>query len=446
MLEAVRNAFRLPDLRRKLLITLGILVIYRLASHIPVPGIDRAALATIFNSNQLLGMLNLLSGGALSNFSVMAMGVYPYITASIIIQLLQPIIPALADLQKEGEAGRNKLNQYTNILTIPLALLQGFGQSSLLAASSATQAGPVLSEFGFKNYPLQTLVILLSMTAGTMLAMWLGQIITQQGIGNGVSIIIFGGIVAAMPQNIQRTAVQGGLVQLIVFIIVTVLTTGIIVLVQEGQRRIPVQYGKRVRAMRGNRLMVVGGQSTHVPLRVNSAGMIPLIFAGSFLIFPSTIASYFVNSSNAIVKGVANFFYTFFSSTNGWYWIMYFLLVVAFTYFYTDVVFRQQNLPETLQRQGGFIPGIRPGFNTERYLNRVLSRITLVGALFLGFVAILPWIVHLIFGGAGASRASTSTLLISSTGLLIVVGVVLDTMKQLEAQLLMRHYEGFIRK
>ncbi len=446
MLEAVRNAFRLPDLRRKLLITLGILVIYRLASHIPVPGVDRAALATIFNSNQLLGMLNLLSGGALSNFSIMAMGVYPYITASIIIQLLQPIIPALAALQKEGEAGRNKLNQYTNIATIPLALLQGFGQSSLLASSSATQAGPVLSEFGFKNFPLQTLVILLSMTAGTMLAMWLGQIITQQGIGNGVSIIIFGGIVAAMPQNIQRTAVQGGLVQLIVFIIVTVLTTAIIVLVQEGQRRIPVQYGKRVRAMRGNRLMVVGGQSTHVPLRVNSAGMIPLIFAGSFLIFPSTIASYFINSSNAVVKSVANFFYTFFSSTNGWYWIMYFLLVVAFTYFYTDVVFRQQNLPETLQRQGGFIPGIRPGFNTERYLNRVLSRITLVGALFLGFVAILPWIVHLIFGGAGASRASTSTLLISSTGLLIVVGVVLDTMKQLEAQLLMRHYEGFIRK
>ncbi len=446
MLEAVRNAFRLPDLRRKLLITLGILVVYRLASHIPVPGVDRAALATIFNSNQLLGMLNLLSGGALSNFSIMAMGVYPYITASIIIQLLQPIIPALAALQKEGEAGRNKLNQYTNIATIPLALLQGFGQSSLLAASSATQAGPVLSEFGFKSFPLQTLVILLSMTAGTMLAMWLGQIITQQGIGNGVSIIIFGGIVAAMPENIQRTAVQGGLIQLIVFVIVTVLTTAIIVLVQEGQRRIPVQYGKRVRAMRGNRLMVVGGQSTHVPLRVNSAGMIPLIFAGSFLIFPSTIASYFVNSSNAVVKSVANFFYTFFSSTNGWYWIMYFLLVVAFTYFYTDVVFRQQNLPETLQRQGGFIPGIRPGFNTERYLNRVLSRITLVGALFLGFVAILPYIVHLIFGGAGASSASTSTMLISSTGLLIVVGVVLDTMKQLEAQLLMRHYEGFIRK
>lgn len=446
MLEAVRNAFRLPDLRRKLLITLGILVIYRLASHIPVPGVDREALSAIFSTNQLLGLLNLLSGGALSNFSVMAMGVYPYITASIIMQLLQPIVPALAALQKEGQAGRSKLNQYTNIATIPLALLQGFGQSSLLAAPTATAAGPVLAEFGFRDYPLPTLVILLSLTAGTMLAMWLGQIITQQGIGNGVSIIIFGGIVAAMPQNIQRTAVEGGIIQLLVFTIVTVLTVAIIVLVQEGQRRIPVQYGKRVRAMRGNRLMVVGGQSTHVPLRVNSAGMIPLIFAGSFLIFPGTVASYFVNSDVRFVSVVSGWFYRFFTPDNGWYWILYFLLVIAFTYFYTDVVFRQQNLPETLQRQGGFIPGIRPGFNTERYLNRVLSRITLVGALFLGFVAILPWIIHLIFGGAGASRASTSTLLISSTGLLIVVGVVLDTMKQLEAQLLMRHYEGFIRK
>jgi len=445
MLEAVRNAFRLPDLRRKLLITLGILVIYRLMSHIPVPGVNREALTSIFTSNQLLGLLNLLSGGALENYSVMAMGVYPYITASIIVQLLIPIVPAWQELQKEGEAGRNRLNQYTNWLTIPLAILQGFGQSSLLAQSSGA-AGPVLTEFGFRNYPLQTVVILISLTAGTMLAMWLGQLITEQGIGNGVSIIIFGGIIAGIPQNIVNTYVQGGIMQLLVFALVTIFTVAVIVVVQEGQRRIPVQYGKRVRAMRGNRLMVVGGQSTHVPMRVNSAGMIPLIFASSMLIFPSTIASYFVNSETTFVRSVANFVYNFFTPANGWYWIMYFLLVIGFTYFYTDVIFKQQNLPETLQRQGGFIPGIRPGINTEKYLNTVLSRITLVGALFLGFVAILPWLVQLVFGGAGASRASTSTLLISSTGLLIVVGVVLDTMKQLEAQLLMRHYEGFIRK
>jgi preprotein translocase subunit SecY len=444
MIDAVRNAFRLPDLRRKLLITLGILVIYRLTSHIPVPGVDRVALSNIFQSNQLLGLLNLLSGGSLQYFSIMAMGVYPYITASIIIQLLMPIIPQLEALGKEGEAGRNKLNQYTNFLTIPLAALQAFGQSSLLA--NASSGARVLKEFGFAQYPLATIAIIFTLTAGTMLAMWLGQIITQEGIGNGISIIIFGGIIAGMPQNVVNTYVQGGILQLLVFLIVTVLTVAIIVLVQEGQRRIPVQYGKRVRAMRGNRLMVVGGQSTHVPLRVNSAGMIPLIFASSMLIFPSTIASYFIYSATPWVKAVANFIYRLFSPQYTWYWPMYFLLVVAFTYFYTDVVFRQQNLPETLQKQGGFIPGIRPGQNTERYLNRVLSRITLVGALFLGFVAILPWLVHLIFGQGAATRAASSTLLISSTGLLIVVGVVLDTMKQLEAQLLMRHYEGFIRR
>jgi preprotein translocase subunit SecY len=445
MLEAVRNAFRLPDLRRKLLVTLGILVIYRLVAHVPVPGVNAQALSSIFSSNQLLGLLNLLSGGALQNFSVMAMGVYPYITASIIIQLLIPIIPSWQELQKEGEAGRNKLNQYTNWLTIPLALLQAFGQASLLAQRSSA-GGAVLTKWGFQSYPFETIVILVSLTAGTMIAMWFGQIITQEGIGNGISIIIFGGIIAAMPQNIVNTTVQGGVLQLLVFLIVTVLTVAVIVVIQEGQRRIPVQYGKRVRAMRGNRLMVVGGQSTHVPMRVNSAGMIPLIFASSMLIFPSTIASYFVNSPSSFVSSVANAIYNFFTPAHAAYWILYFLLVIAFTYFYTDVIFKQQNLAETLQRQGGFIPGIRPGYNTEKYLNTVLSRITLVGALFLGFVAILPWLVHLLFGAGASTRAQSSTLLISSTGLLIVVGVVLDTMKQLEAQLLMRHYEGFIRK
>jgi preprotein translocase subunit SecY len=326
-----------------------------------------------------------------------------------------------------------------------MAALNAFGQASLLAQPSAGSV-PVLSQFGFSQYPLQTLAIIITLTAGTMLAMWLGQLITEQGIGNGISIIIFGCIIAGMPQNIQRSYVQGGIIEVITFLVITVLTVAVIVVVQEGQRRIPVQYGKRVRAMRGNRLMVVGGQSTYVPLRVNSAGMIPLIFASSFLIFPSTIASYFVNSSVPFVQSVATFVNRIFSPNYNAYWILYFVLVVAFTYFYTDVVFRQQNLAESLQRQGGFIPGIRPGPNTDRYLNRVLSRITLVGALFLGGVAILPWLVHLILGQGGASRAATSSLLISSTGLLIVVGVVLDTMKQLEAQLLMRHYEGFIRR
>jgi preprotein translocase subunit SecY len=445
MLDAIRNAFRLPDLRRRLLFTLGILVIYRLAAHIPVPGVNLAALSELFQANQLLGFLNMLSGGALNYFSVMAMGVYPYITAQIIVQLLTPIIPSLAALQKEGDAGRKKLNQYTILLTIPMAALNAFGQASLLAQRTSSGA-PVLSEFGFQQYPVQTLSIIITMTAGTMLAMWLGQLITEQGIGNGISIIIFGGIIAGMPANLQRSYVQGGIIEVFTFLAITVLTVAVIVVVQEGQRRIPVQYGKRVRAMRGNRLMVVGGQNTYIPLRVNSAGMIPLIFASSFLIFPSTIASYFVNSPVPFVSTVATWVNRVFSPNYNPYWILYFVLVIAFTYFYTDVVFRQQNLPETLQRQGGFIPGIRPGPNTERYLNRVLSRITLVGAVFLGTVAVLPWLVHLVLGQAGGTRSATSTLLISSTGLLIVVGVVLDTMKQLEAQLLMRHYEGFIRR
>jgi preprotein translocase subunit SecY len=442
MLEAVRNAFRLPDLRRRLLFTLGILVIYRGAAHIPVPGVNLAALGELFQANQLLGFLNMLSGGALNYFSVMAMGVYPYITAQIIVQLLTPIIPQLAALQKEGDAGRKKLNQYTILLTIPMAALNAFGQASLLAQPGAGGV-PVLSQFGFSQYPLETIAIIVTLTAGTMLAMWMGQLITEQGIGNGISIIIFGGIIAGMPQNLQRSYVQGGIIEVLTFLLITVLTVAVIVVVQEGQRRIPVQYGKRVRAMRGNRLMVVGGQSTYIPLRVNSAGMIPLIFASSFLIFPSTIASYFVNSTVPFVASVATTVNRLFNPNGNAYWILYFVLVVAFTYFYTDVVFRQQNLAESLQRQGGFIPGIRPGPNTDRYLNRVLARITLVGALFLGGVAILPWFVHLVLGQGGAA---SSSLLISSTGLLIVVGVVLDTMKQLEAQLLMRHYEGFIRR
>jgi preprotein translocase subunit SecY len=449
MLDAVRNAFRLPDLRRRLLVTLGILVIYRFISHVPVPGVNATALKQLFEANALLGMMNLLSGGALQNYSVMAMGVYPYITASIIIQLLQPIIPQLEAMMKEGDAGRQKLNQYTIFLTIPLAALQGFAQSTALT-QSAQGGAPILADFGLRVNPLATIAIIGTLTAGTMLAMWMGQIITEEGIGNGISIIIFGGIIAGMPQTVQRTAIQGGFIELVLFVLITVFTVALIVVVQEGQRRIPVQYGKRVRAVRGNRLVVVGGQSTHVPLRINSAGMIPLIFASSFLILPSTVASYVVNASTPWVASVATWIYTTFSPANNPYWILYFVLVIAFTYFYTDVVFRQQNLAETLQKQGGFIPGIRPGPNTEKYLNRVMTRITLVGALFLGFVAILPWLVHVVvqlMGGASATtRSAQSTLLISSTGLLIVVGVVLDTMKQLEAQLLMRHYEGFIRK
>ena len=449
MLDAIRNAFRLPDLRQKLLVTIGILVLYRFAAHIPLPGVNREVLDSIFNSQSsgmLLNLLNFFSGGGLAQMGIMALGVYPYITSSIIMQLLTPIVPALEELSKEGEQGRNKINQYTYWLTVPLAVLQAIAQATLLNQQSPAGL-PVLTNWGFTGANLlPSLTIIIGMSAGTMFAVWLGQLLTEQGIGNGVSLIIFAGILSAVPSQIRILSQQP--ILLIIFVLITIATVALIVWVQEGQRRIPVQYGKRVRTMRGNRMMMVGGQSTHVPLRVNTAGMIPLIFAQSLLILPSTVASYFVQSSVGFVNTVANWFYTAFNPTNFLYWLLYFLFTVAFTYFYTDVMFRQQNLPETLQKQGGFIPGIRPGPRTESYLNGVLQRITLVGALFLGFIAILPYLVGIVadglFGGVGV-LTNYQSLIISSSGLLIVVGVVLDTMKQIESQLLMRNYEGFIR-
>ncbi len=432
MLQAVANAFKLPDLRKKILFTLLILVIYRFASHVPVPGVDLVALRELFRNNQLLGLLDMFSGGAMSNFSVMALGVYPFITAQIVLQLLQPIIPALEQLSKEGEAGRQKMNMYTHLLTIPLAALQAFAQGNLLA-QSAGATGAVLSNFGFRAGTwLPTLATIATLTAGTMFAIWLGHLIDEQGIGNGISIIIFGGIVAGVPGRMVQLWISNPW-SVIVFAIVTVITVVGIVVVHEGQRRIPVQYAKRVRGTR-----IYGGQSTHIPLQVNSAGMIPLIFAVSIIMLPGVIASYFVNSQVKFIASVASGITRIFDTNSVVYWILYFLFVVGFTYFYADVIFQQQNLAETLQRQGGFVPGIRPGTRTAEYLQGVLRRITFVGALFLGIVAIIPFLVRPLVG--------TSQMLITSTGLLIVVGVVLDTMKQLEAQLLMRHYEGFIRK
>jgi preprotein translocase subunit SecY len=430
MLEALRNALRLPDLRRKILFTLFILVIFRLAAHVPVPGVDQAGMRQLFEANQLLGFLNMLSGGAMRNFSVVAMGVYPYITASIIMQLVTPLIPQLEELSKEGEQGYQKMNLYTYWLTIPLAALQGFAQAALL--SNPIGGGPaLLANFGLFSHPIPTLVVVVSLTAGTMFSMWLGELITEEGVGNGVSIIIFGGIVAGIPQNVGRLLVTS-VSALVVLTLLMIITVAAIVFIQEGERRIPVRYGKRVRGTR-----VYGGQSSHIPLRVNSAGMIPLIFAQSILILPGIVSQVFMTSQNGLVAGIARGINTAFNTGGLLYWSMYFIMVVGFTYFYTDVIFRQQNLPENLQRQGGFIPGIRPGRRTEEYLNGVLQRVTLVGAVFLGVVAILPFFARQI--------TNVQTLLITSTGLLIVVGVVIDTIKQLEAQLLMRHYEGFIR-
>ena len=450
MLESVVNALRLPDLRQRILFTLAMLLLFRLIAHIPVPNIDPTALEslrTALQGNQLAQLLNIFAGGALQNLSVAAMGVYPYITAQIILQLLVPLIPALEELRKEGEQGRMRLNRITFYLTIPMALLQAYGQTLTLERSLGTGQALFQTPFDIVNNFFPTFTILVSMLAGTMLLVWLGEQIQERGIGNGVSMIIFAGIVAGLPGLIIQaftTVELGGVEQIIGLVSFLVIALGTIVgIVQmhEGQRRIPVQYAKRVR---GNR--VYGGQSSHIPLKVNMAGMIPLIFAQSIIIFPGTIASYACPEQIAppeagVLKQIACFTYQTFSPQYGSgtlvYSIALFVLVYFFTYFYTKVIFDQQNIPETLQRNGGFIPGIRPGKRTEEYLDQVVSRITRIGALFLGIVAILPFITQQLTGvpiGLGA------------TALLIVVGVAVDTMRQLEAQLVMRNYEGFINR
>jgi len=451
MIQAVRSAFALPDLRRKILYTFLILAIYRLFSHVPVPGVNSAALAELFQSNQLLGMLDLLSGGAMANFSIMAMGVYPYITATIILQLLTPIIPALQNLQKEGEQGRNKLNRYGWYMTVPLALLQAYGQAVLMTQMSG--GVPILEEFGFRTAPVTTVSILLTMTAGTLFAVWLGELISEQGIGNGTSIIILGGIVTRLPQNILNLIVSEQWLSLILFVIITIVTVFGIVIVQEGKLMIWVQYSSRTLGQRGGRLRQTRSVRTHIPLRVNMAGMIPLIFAQSIMVFPSTIAGYFLppagQEAQGFVQTAAYWVDQVFNPSYNIYWPLYFLMVVFFTYFYTDVIFQQQNMADNLRKQGASIPGIRPGKRTETYLTEKVRRITLVGALFLGLVAILPWLVDLFISllpGAATGITGSGVMLISSTGLLIVVGVVLDTMRQLEAQLQMRQYDKFLRK
>jgi preprotein translocase subunit SecY len=448
MIDSMRAAFALPDLRRKILFTIWILAIYRLLSNIPVPGVNLSQWLLFVESSQasgLLGVLNMLSGGAVRNFSVMAMGVYPYITASIIMQLLTPIIPQLEELQAEGESGRNKINRITYYLTVPLALLQAVGQIRLIGFSIPGGLETIMPNFGMTaENLLPTMTTLLAMTGGTMFAIWLGEQITEDGIGQGISLIIFGGIVAQIPSNLIGLVglpdITARYFTLISFFVITVLTVLVIVIVQEGQRRIPVQYGRRVRGRK-----VYQGQSTYIPLKVNTAGMIPIIFAQSILTFPALLAQFFINNSGSAVDSVAQWLnLQFGSQTTFLYWFVYFLFVFGFTFFYTDVMVQQQRLWETLQRQGGFIPGIRPGKKTQEYIMSVVRRITLVGALFLGIIAVLPGILQFVGRILRIPGIEQSALVVSGAGLIIVVGVVIDTMRQLEAQLIMRHYESFI--
>lgn len=427
MIRKLIQIWRLKDLRNKILMVALLLAATRVFAAIPIPGVNLGALKQFFSSNQLFGLLDIFSGGGLSNLSIAMLGVGPYITASIIMQLLAIIVPSLGELQKEGEQGRAKINQYTRFLTVPLAGLQSFGTVTLFTRGAAANA-QILQALS----PVEWFIIILSVTAGTLILMWLGELITEYGIGNGISLIIFAGIVAQLPTGAARTIKifdPSSLPTIAGFVAIAVVVVLGVVVMTEATRNIPVSYAKRVR---GDKLY--GGVNTHLPIRVNTAGVIPIIFAISVLLFPGVIANFLVNAKT---EGIANFArqVTELFNNQTFYGIAYFLLVVAFTYFYTAVVFNPEEISDNIQKQGGFVPGLRPGRNTAEFLYRVLNRITLAGAVFLGLIAVLPFLMQII--------TKTQALTIGGTSLLIVVAVVIETVKQIESQLTMRDYEGF---
>ena len=425
MWKKILQIFSIKDLRKKIFFVISLLVVFRIGAHIPVPGINIENLKNFFASNQILGLLNMFSGGGMENFSVVALGVGPYITASIIMQLLVMVIPQLEKLQKEeGEVGRRKINMITRYLTVPLACLQSYAMINLLQRAGQNILGE-LSLF-------QLITTIITLTGGTVFLMWLGELITEKGIGNGVSLIIFAGIVAGIPKAIQQALIDfdaSKVLNMGIFAAIAIVVIAGIVFITEGQRNIPINYARRVK---GNKMY--GGTSTHLPLKVNQAGVIPIIFAMSIMIFPGMVGSFFVNSENSLLKSASQNIVDLFQNQI-FYGVMYFILVFFFTYFYTSVTFDPKNISENIQKQGGFIPGIRPGRLTAEYLQKTLSRITLAGAMFLGAVAVLPFIVQGVFNIPGMT--------IGGTGILIVVSVVLETVKQIESQLVMRDYESF---
>lgn len=425
MWQKLSLLWKIKEVRNRILFVLALLVVFRLAAHIPIPGVNLEALRNFFQSNQFLGLLNVFSGGGYDTFSVVMLGVGPYITASIIFQLLTMIVPALERLSKEGERGQQKINQWTRYLTVPLAVLQGYGTITLIRRSGPT----IIPELG--GYEFAT--ALLTITAGTLFIMWLGELISEKKIGNGISLMIFAGIVAGIPSSLQQTIAvfdSSKMIEILVFIGLAIVTIIGVVFVTEAVRKIPVSYARQVR---GNR--VYGGMDTFLPLRVNQAGVIPIIFAISLVLMPTLVAQFFVGSGQPWLQRLAQGTISLFNQNGPFYDILYFLLVFAFTYFYTAVVFHPNQIAENLQKQGGFIPGIRPGRMTADYLSFVTNRIMLAGAMFLGVIAILPNLVQ--------RFTNVTTLVIGGTSLLIVVSVVIETVKQIESQLIVRDYEGF---
>lgn len=422
MFDKIVQIWKVKELRNSIFFVLAMLVIFRLAAHIPIPGVDTTDLKIFFENNPILGFVNVFAGGGMESFSIVMMGIAPYITASIIFQLLAMIIPKLEEMQKE-EAGRQKINMWTRYATVPLAAIQAFGMISVLRQSRA------ISISSLSGFDLVSIII--TITAGTVFLMWIGELISEKKIGNGISLLIFAGIVSALPQQLSQAVLtfdQSNFVSIIAFVIVALLTVIGVVIINEGQRNIPVQYARQIR---GNR--AYGGTNSHLPLRVNMAGVIPIIFAISVVMFPPMIAQYFQHAKTVWIANFSQWVIQVFNDQLI-YAVVYFVLVFAFTYFYTEVIFHPERIAENLQKQGGFIPGIRPGKHTSDYLAGTTYKIILVGALFLAVIAVLPLIVQALTG--------IQSMIIGGTSILIVVSVVIETVKQIQAQLTMREYDG----
>jgi len=426
ILSPLITSWKTPELRKKILFTAFLFVVFRLFAHIPTPGVDTTKLAQLFSQNQFLGLLDIFSGGTLVNFSVLALGINPYINASIIMQLLTIVFPVLEELQKEGEFGREKMNQYTRLITVPLAAFQAIGMYALLKNQGIVS----------HTDPLTIITVIVTMIAGTILVMWLGELITEYGIGNGISLLIFAGIVGRMPVSLGQmlaSSTAESTMNMCVMGALGVIVVAATVYINEAVRRIPVQYARRVR---GNK--VYGGGTSYLPLRVNQAGVIPIIFAVSMVLIPSLIGGFLQQVQQPALVGIGKFLTSAFNPNGVWYNVIYFVLVIGFTYFYTALTFNPAKIAGEIQKYGGFIPGIRPGSPTASYLNYILTRITLAGALFLGIIAIFPSLAK--------GTTGMATLLIGGTGVLIVVSVVLETVKALEAQLVMRNYDGYLKE
>lgn len=424
-LQIFKNSLKDKEVRRKILITLFLFLIFRLFAHIPVSGVNIAQLKSLFAQNQLLGILDIFSGGTLSNFSVLALGLNPYIYASIVLQLLTIVFPKLEALAKEGEYGKQKINQYTRYITIPLAIVQGIGMYALLRNQN------IVGNLG----PVDLFSFVATLTAGTMIAMWIGELITEQGIGNGISLLIFAGIVGRFPVLFTQTittVTNEQLINLGVLVVMGIALVGAVVAINEAVRRVPIYYAKRARGVQ-----TYGGQSTHLPLKLNQAGVIPIIFAVSLVLLPSVIGNFLVSSHNALLASIGAVITTYLNPNGVLYNVLYFLLVVGFTYFYTAIVFNPTKIAEDIQKYGGFIPGVRPGKTTASFLNYIVVRITLAGAVFLGIVAVLP--------SLGRVFTGNQNLLIGGTSILIVVSVVIETVKILDVQMVTRNYEKFLK-